>query len=234
MRERPILFSGPLVRAILDGRKTQTRRPVRWLPQDGAFLVREGWPYRSRDAETFYPWNEERPYKSPFGTPGDQLWVRETFMDKYGEGDLLYRADLDHCGQCLGYSGRPPRPGNAYLTPKGNWTPSIHMPRWASRLTLQVTGIRVERVRFISKEDAHAEGVQPAECRSCGGRGWFDNGALDQLPCECQCEGGRLGQSYIWGFAAAWDAIYGNKPGLSWTENPWVWVVDFKRVEVSP
>ena len=163
MTERPILFSAPMVRAILDGNKTQTRRVVKLKPDY---------------METFL----RLPNKvacCPYGQPGGRLWVRETFEDCESalHSCVLYRADGG--------------------TPGTKWTPSIHMPRWASRITLEITGVRVERLQDISEEDAISEGTP--------------------FPC-----GGWVG-----GYQKLWESIHG--PG-SWDLNPWVWVVEFKRV----
>lgn len=131
MKERPILFSAPMVRAILDGRKTQTRRVVKlrngqYMPPSEKADI-NGWRQMLRNC--------------PYGQPGDRLWVRETHFDakRLNEGRILYRADGD--------------------VSRFGWTPSIHMPRSASRITLEVTGVRVERLQDISEADAVAEGV---------------------------------------------------------------------------
>lgn len=136
MKERPILFSAPMVRALLDGRKTQTRRVVKPQPtatreeairtygKGGTFILEAG----------FFG------VRCPYGQLGDRLWVRETWGAC--AGSPVYRAD-----------------DNATCPDGGRWKPSIHMPRWASRITLEVTGVRVERLQDISEEDAIAEGV---------------------------------------------------------------------------
>lgn len=187
-RERPILFSGPMVRAILEGRKTQTRRPINPQPQRFGFLVKEN----------------ELLQACPYGKPGDLLWVRETWQifrvyeDTWNGG---YEADL--------WDGPIPRerPKHAWITyaaddPGGRpWRPSIHMQRWASRITLRITGIRVEQLREITPADAEAEGFAPIYYGSA--------------------------VSAIEPFAEAWDAMYA-KRGLSWSANPWVWVMEFE------
>lgn len=126
MKERPILFSGPMVRAILDGRKTQTRRVVK--PRQGMLDDWTGLP-------------------CPYGKPGDRLWVRETCYFEQPHGEVIYRAD----------------PGSEKaLDPEFTglrWRPSIHMPRWASRITLEIVNVRVERLQDIRVDDARAEGV---------------------------------------------------------------------------
>lgn len=193
MKERPILFSGPMVRAILDGRKTQTRRVVK--PQRHA----EQWP--------------ECGCICPYGAPGDRLWVRETW------GTLA-------CYDCY-----PPKVLSLHSFDRGwsesflatacdgavkKWRPSIHMPRWASRITLEVTGVRVERLQEISEGDAKAEG---ALWRAGDGCAW---GWRHDLQNEFVHETAKES------FAELWDIING---AGSWEANPWVWVVEFKRLE---
>ena len=207
MRERPILFSSPMVRAILSGRKTQTRRVVKgqaldWL-NDGftpGFVA----DYQNR--------------LCPYGQPGDRLWVREAFgigyddgngglsaipwtgSDPQRDGTVVYRADFNE------EPDEPRRP----------WKPSIHMPRWASRILLEVTGVRVERLQDISEEDAAAEGIHFDRTVPFNGP-WFIE------PSDPQ--GYLLASSC---YEALWDQI--NGPG-SWDANPWVWGVEFKRLE---
>jgi hypothetical protein len=174
MKERPILFSGPMVRAILDGRKTQTRRAIR-----PPMPWRDGWGVGLGE------------YNCPYGQPGDRLWVRETWAPKQWEKGACYRAtgDLLDTGHC-------------------QWRPSIHMPRWASRITLEVIGVRVERLQDISEADAEAEGCEP-------------------LP---MCGGPEVGgyNCYQSGFELLWGSINGKL--APWSSNPWVWVVEFQRI----
>lgn len=196
MKERPILFSAPMVRAILDGRKTQTRRPVK-----GA----SGQPYTG-DVTNFGT--------CKFGQPGDRLWVREawgiTNMTRLNDGarhdQVTYRAGkLVHRSEDIptpiDFSNWPTSWADDFIPDNKKWRPSIHMPRWASRITLEITGVRVERLQDISERDAWAEG--------CEG---FDD----------DVSGGKSGYSE---FAELWESI--NGPG-SWDANPWVWVVEFK------
>lgn len=190
MKERPILFNAAMVRAILDGRKTQTRRVVKHHPSDDGnmCLVDHGdgwWPYRSDDSESpVVNGGDEIPYSCPYGQPGDRLWVRETWAKVSGDREepdaIAYRADSENQAEV--------------------WTPSIHMPRWASRITLEVVSVRVERLQDISRGDAMAEGCP------------FPNMAEGDDPRK-------------W-YADLWEQI--NGPG-SWAENPWVWVVEFRR-----
>ena len=185
MKERPILFSGPMVKAILDGRKTQTRRVVR--PKEWANPA--GRPLLNR---------------CPYGAPGDKLWVRESWRPRQ-PGAVYYRADsYDYQHDELRAGGAVPQ-----------WRPSIHMPRWASRITLEVMAVRVERLQEISPDEATAEGAIEWATR-CG-----RNDALD----------GRVkGIPYpINTFAELWDSI--NAKRTQWLSNPWVWVIEFRMTK---
>jgi len=227
MKERPILFSGPMVRAILDGRKTQTRRVVRPQPSDQAMLPTQ-WSDAMPGRPNGFSWEEDDglelgnvpmadgswgKVRCPYGTVGDTLWARETWgwiggkpsqHDHENGVPVFYRAD--HCND----------ERDGLVLPK--WRPSIHMPRWASRITLEITGIRVERLQDISEEDAKAEG---AECLV------FDNCGADELE-FLDLPHMKIGEPYRSGFALLWECI--NGPG-SWDANPWVWVVSFRRLE---
>lgn len=217
MKERPILFSGPMVRAILDGRKTMTRRIVKPQPLSGyAFadyktdlgypaslgrLWAGWWPSDRRDGSPIY-------YKCPYGQPGDRLWVRETWAEvgTLDPGFLVYRATYPEC--------LPAGLENVPDASAVRWRPSIHMFRWASRSILEITAVRVERLHDISEEDARAEGCPPCLGLSeCGGG------------CDC-CESAR---PVKW-FRDLWSAING---AGSWDSNPWVWSVSFNRVEAK-
>lgn len=192
MAEYPILFSGDMVKAILDGHKSQTRRIVKgkWLPLvEEVLRVNGKWVWSTVDYDL----------TTPYGQVGDRLWVRETWeMDCYGDNwnepyqcDVLYRADGEK------------------LMSHQRWKPSIHMPRWASRIDLEVTGIRVERLQAMTEEDAEAEGF----CWSATGP--WDN--YDVISAQEQ-------------FGTLWDTLNA-KRGYSWQSNPWVWVIEFKQVE---
>ena len=199
-RERPILFSGPMVRAILEGRKTQTRRPIKVDDIYTTVDDTDGKPFAWQSDECG-DWYE---MPCPFGKPGDLLWVRETWQifrvyeDTWNGG---YEADL--------WDGPIPRerPNHAWITyaaddPGGRpWRPSIHMPRWASRITLRITNIRIERLCDISVDGASAEGVEAA---------------IDHDGPMC----------YLAEFQRLWDAMH-SKRGLRWNANPWVWVMEF-------
>ncbi|WP_264883765.1 ASCH domain-containing protein [Enterobacter roggenkampii] len=178
-----MIFNGEMVRAILDGRKTQTRRPVKV-------------PHIDKDAMCELSGNElagellAGNYRnSPHGKPGDRIWVRETWA----------RYNIDQDSHDMAYRATPP----ADWPEEGRWRPSIHMPRWASRLTLGITGVRVERLRDLSEDDAKSEGITPPS-------------------------GGVLpGWEYRINFRDLWMSIYGAD---NWEANPWVWVIEFKVV----
>ena len=201
MKERPILFNAPMVRALLDGTKTQTRRVVKPQPDAGADKPRHlgdgDWQFVSDINQLA---DSVPAIRCPYGQPGDRLWVRETFARIDGQTrpwiETDYRATYKH-GDRLGDT----------LGIKKRWTPSIHMPRAASRITLEITSVRVERLQDISGKDCWAEGI--SEIREKGD------------------EHGDLNGSVTHDYRALWESI--NGPG-SWDANPWVWVVEFKRV----
>lgn len=211
MIERPILFSSPMVRALLDGTKTQTRRVVKMPPSWDCIVYADWgngwWPYRSDDGESPNYDNNEIPLNCPYGQPGDCLWVRETFcLDDNGHEEWpIFRAD----GAKL-----PERPATRK---PARWTPSIHMPRRASRILLEITGVRVERLQDISEADAIAEGVEPHEVRQF---------AMYGLNAEERADIRR--QAAVGPYRGLWGSING---AGSWDANPWVWVIEFKRVQ---
>lgn len=198
MTERPILFSAPMVRALLAGTKSQTRRPmkpqppphlegkpIRWLYENlwGAMsVVNEAACCRGEDT-----------IRCPYGAPGDRLWVRETFAQTAAPS-VVYRAD-----------NRINQPYWSLL----KWKPSIYMPRSLSRLTLEVTDVRVQRVQEISEEDARAEGVKPMVAGTDG------EGPI---------------KTYRTGFVYVWNSLHA-KDGCGWDANPWAWAITFKVVK---
>lgn len=214
-RERPILFSGPMVRAILDGRKTQTRRVVK--PQPAPNAPHDGgttWAYRPSDGR-HVPYGtvghltvaEKMGLICPYGQPGDRLWVRETWAVDYVHDGVRPASIRPTCSVI--YRASEDMPGVARSGRRGKWRPSIHMPRWASRLTLAVTGVRVERLQAITQADALTEGT--VDTRGAWG------------PLSDTDRAGPRGA-----FEALWNSI--NGPG-AWDTNPWVWVVEFRRLE---
>ena len=226
-RERPIIFSGPMVRAILDGRKTQTRRVVK--PQPPADRPRHCW----WDAPIYgWTWDTEPTadwfkVKSPYAV-GMRLWVRETWQMMYATPDTwMGGSEVEE-----DWGPIPERPDGRWADyaadgHDGPFRPSIHMPRWASRITLEITDVRVERVRDISRDDAFAEGVDRVDP-------YETNSELPPGMPACfrnyQTDGWFAGDP-VASFRTLWDSINGNRPGCSWADNPWVWVVSFRRIQ---
>jgi hypothetical protein len=219
MKDRGMIFNAEMVRALLNGNKTQTRRPLKNqpiidMPLSKGPMIRIG----SAKYESFNPMRMIR--RCPFGQVGDRIWVRETWMpdaprngewpdyEFYGGGmrplslipneyrnhhNCIYRASWDD-----------------ELT---GWKPSIHMPRWASRITLEITDVRVERLQDISASDAISEGLTHIDYE---GDSWGFSG------------GNPTGYGSATGaYQALWNSLYGN-----WNDNPWVWAIRFKKVEV--
>ena len=222
VKEKPILFSAPMVRAILEGRKTVTRRALnaQTLKNIG-YGVQLG-ECHELPSEGALHQNSVGYYNDfcPYGQPGDRLWVRETHADTGCR--LTYRADTDDGAHCQ----------------VKKWTPAIHMFRRDSRILLEITDVRVERLQDISEEQAQAEGCFLTDYgRKCGhtGSGWTEvgdcpapeayhpqrNGWMwDKTSSSNECLG-----TATWAFANLWQSVSGN-----WDANPWVWVVEFKRV----
>jgi hypothetical protein len=240
MTERPILFSAPMVRALLDGTKTQTRRPCKPANEHGLSYVVG--PFEERadlGAGRFGDEEGDLTFSCAYGQPGDRLWVRETFalsvvdpdggspQDEPENWDIIYRADPDQPG-----GGWTDGDGNAIAAP---WKSSIHMPRWASRILLEIVSVRVERLQDISEADADAEGCERLEferydrdwnlCPKCGGTRLHcalgpGGGVIEDVDCvECD--------TYVKRYRHLWERING---AGSWDANPWVWVINFKRV----
>ena len=199
MSNKPIIFNGEMVRAILAGRKTQTRRVIK--PQPLNVIFENGdWIQAPCDLDP-----KEHIIKCPYAQPGDKLWVRETWTylaDGFAVSPMIgYRADME-----TKVIDTIPDGETVYNVEKPDvwkWRPSIHMPRWASRITLEVTDVWVERVRDISPTDALSEGMHID---------W----SVENAP-ENQ-------------FKRLWDSIYDAK-GFGWDKNPWCWVIEFKLEE---
>jgi len=236
MKERGMIFNGEMVRAILDGRKTQTRRIMKVQPVlNGSFyeVYGAGW-VQSMKSVPAIP-GHSLASNCPFGLVGDRIWVRETWG--------VVSHELDEDGRIQPWS--PDRPATAiHEMPFGNgyysghaiyaadgdftwgdddgyedgrscWKPSIHMPRAACRILLEVTGVRVERLNSISEGDARADGVQPAD------------ELLPDYPDTYLTPAGDFATAKV-AFQRLWESIYGDD---SWQANPWVWVIEFKRIE---
>lgn len=235
MKTKPILFSSPMVRAILNGTKTQTRREVK--PQPSTYHDEEPYwfigGYRVwRHTGTFNTLRTGgKEVSCPFGDVGDRLWVRETFaLEHQVETDqkpphndrrpIKYEGYEDDYWVQPHYRATDETPHLAYEDmPEGvdhmcRWRPSIHMPRWASRITLEITKVRVQRLNEISDEDALAEGIQKSR---------------DEYGYQADSEGRHYSGDPIESFAGLWEFCYGDG---SWEANPLVWVIEFKRVDV--
>ena len=230
MKERPILFSGAMVRAVLSGAKTQTRRLLRWRPREEGINLQfsglslgcyncddpaSGYVLRSRGAGSC--WNDRTwPAHCPYGAPGDRLWVREAFAysvkdpDSFHEPgeysaethDIVCRATSDNTGEWEHYED-----GNRTRCAPP-WRPGIHMPRWASRITLEITEVRVQRLQEIGGYDVLAEGVDNGKSNPTMGVRWqnMQRTAFEEL----------------------WNSINGKR--APWSSNPWVWAVSFRRL----
>ncbi len=212
MKERPILMSAPMVRATLADTKTQTRRALRVQPpqhtvavgrwQDPPGFDAAYWAFvREGAVEHDHPFGgaeiHGNPWRCPYGQPGDRLWVREAHVI-VGPGDVGY--GMVATEPIVRYRATEPE-----LTVIGGWRPSIHMPRWASRILLEVTGVRVERLHDMREPDALAEGYP---------RDWHPGGP------------GPWSSPMQW-YADLWKDLNGAD---AWAANPWVWVVEFRRL----
>ena len=203
-----IIFSTEMVRAILEGRKTQTRRVIK--PQPSASVMNITLPEHGNGYFEDTPSGRTRILcKCPFGQVGDKLWVRETWHQDTGlckDQSIHYKADGD----------------NAY-----SWHPSIFMPRWASRITLEITGVRVERVQELTEKDCYAEGVEFVCVTDKDGH------ILERITSPAHEDyKPTVGRSLIKAYFAAdlWDSLNA-KRGYSWESNPWCWCISFKMID---
>lgn len=219
MKELPILFNGAMVRAILEGRKTQTRRILKPQPLNiVSFTGVDNMPTGEFGACMSHHGVISQHIRCPYGQPGDRLWVRETFgyeirsVGGTPHEQIAYRASKPDAVRCYDCNG---------MEKPMKWRPSIHMPRWASRITLEVTDVRVERLQDISEEDAKAEGLRwHGLYKEWGGVESHPDSRPD-LPQW------RWYEKPVEAFKNLWDAMNG---AGSWDANPWVWVVEFRRV----
>lgn len=238
IKERPIIFNKEMVKAILDDRKTQTRR----LVNDNHTKAIEFMGGSNEENDEFefvglnygkwgddsnehgpewlvscteYPEEGVLPIGQLLGAVGERLWVRETFQGQLVDESLLeeFREDADkfkipkYC-EYAADGGAKPEYCDLDDNLRHGWRPSIHMPRWASRITLEITDVRVERLNAISEEDALAEGMDNGTSDAAMTAGWYEKPQR--------------------AFQRLWEQLYGEE---SWSSNPWVWVIEFKRVE---
>ena len=208
MKERGMIFNSEMVRAILDGRKTQTRRIMKVQPESnqlGLLLITDSTKHsdigKYHWAESNATGNHVRSklFSCPFGAVGDRIWVRETWA----------RYNIDQNSHDIAYRATTPED----WPEEGRWRPSIHMPRWASRILLEITDVRVERLNSIHDVDAMREGIQ--NLTTCSHADFGIPGVVNA-------------QHPVRAFQLLWESIYGAD---SWRANQWVWVIEFKRVE---
>ena len=231
MKERPIIFSAPMVRAILEGWKTQTRRVVKHQndmefdsadPHFGPY-----WLSYATEAD-----GEDAKVRCPFGVPGDRLWVRETFCIEsskevaydppHKDGRPIRHHNDQHWGpwwEQPHYKATDPAPelDIGADEPGVRWISPFFMPRWASRITLEITEVRVEPLQAITDEDARAEGVTDE--------------TADAIQYGAEVGNWQEPTPYRTGFSLAWEPINGPD---SWDANPWVWVLSFHKLEAQP
>lgn len=211
MKERGIIFNAEMVKAILDGRKTQTRRIVKNVMLDNGIWLKK--PTKTRSGTTTHVLDAPKYNLCPLGKVGDRLYVRETWMPDAPRdgtwGDVEFYGCKDSQLSMIPECYRTPEHCIYRASWDGaemiGWTPSIHMPRWASRITLEIVDVRVERLNDISNDDAKSEGC------------WYGRGG--GVPDKALTPSDQ--------FPTLWEEIYGDG---SWSSNPWVWVIEFKRI----
>ncbi|WP_085731244.1 MULTISPECIES: hypothetical protein [unclassified Pseudomonas] len=254
IKERPILFSAPMVRAILGGRKTVTRRPVKGcqIPVEDASVAageRHRWMaiaqrdprygfgvFGATEAECAKELEEFAP--CPYGRRGERLWVREAWAAD-AQVDSIAPRDLSQGAPILYPADGAIRQTGCSMITQGRGRPSIHMPRWACRILLEITDVRVERLQDISEEQARAEGCFFTDYgRKCGhgGKGWSEIG-----DCPAPAEHHPQREGWMWAETTSHEQCLGsarnafgnlwNATGGNWDANPWVWVVEFKRIQ---
>lgn len=215
MTSHPILFKAEMVRAILEGRKTQTRRILKPQPFSDTVLTEmcktdpvKGWQIPGHSGIWWDDDATSQRWKCPYGVPGDELWAKETFQlwdHSFESVEVVYAAARSGlAGKVVTFKeGTKPAPDWIHrkrIDGKKVWKPSIFMPRWASRITLEVVSVRVERMREMSNEDAQAEGIEVS---------------LDEHSVNL--------------FADLWDSI--NRKTHPWASNPLVWRIEFRRIK---
>lgn len=246
MKERGMIFNAEMVRAILDGRKTQTRRIMKVQPENAELGLRRITDSSVAKEVGMYFWcladacgvkNRSKLFSCPFGEVGDRIWVRETF-----QGPLIPEDELSEFlganpdkfespAYCEYAADGGPRPEyvDADDNTRHGWRPAIHMPRWASRITLEITGVRVERLNDISHEDAGHEGIHTEVWdQTVVARNYAAEDEFFQFWSESMPNYVEMNELFRASFHSLWHSIYGEE---SWQANPWVWVIEFKRIE---
>lgn len=238
MKERPILFSGPMVNAILAGRKTQTRRIVKPQPVDCGDIKHLVDEYFSRQV-TGDGMRED--FKCPYGKIGDRIWVRETWRpSRQPQNGGLSVMGIKFAADDSIIPDQ--RADKLWTMARANsWRPSIHMPRWASRIALEITGVRVERLNDITESDSEAEGVSP-HVEQKWWQGYYKNDPLCHTCLPAKPDGSapdslievkpyrdlsHMNRTAKREYELLWNRINGPD---SWQQNPWVWVIEFKRI----
>ena len=229
MTERGMIFNGDMVRALLDGRKTQTRRIMAIQPEHSELGLRRVIDSKNGRDNGKYFWSQSdarglkmrsKVFGCPYGEVGDRIWVRETYQGplfdyEHMESYLEDSSKFEKAQFCVYKADGKPAP--EFFDADDNlhycWRPSIHMPRWASRILLEITDVRVERLNCITEESAQAEGV--AKLREGFWKHYQPGWTQHQLSARGS-------------FVALWKSIYGEE---SWQANPWVWVIEFKSIE---
>ncbi len=231
--EYPIIFSTEMVKAYLERRKTMTRRVMRPQPPANAVMKQHSkypncWLPYTTDGRLMNSCQGNRKndcgWYCPYGQVGSKLWIRETIAEWQGTIESVKNGDLDEAA-ALDYivykAGAKDWAGilkdKSYGHP-WNVRPSIHMPRWASRITLEIKELRVERLQDITEEDAKAEGIESSKLGTdywnfFDGKGWWN--------------------SAITAFSYLWDSLNA-KRGQGWEKNPWIWCISFRRVDLKP
>lgn len=235
-KERGMIFNAEMVRAILSGQKTQTRRIMKVQPEHPNLGLRRIIDSKNPADNGKYFWSQSdatglkarsKPFNCPHGNVGDRIYVRETW-----QGPLV---DFEHSDDLLRNAEKYEKPENCVYEADGVpapefydaddnlrccWRPSIHMPRWASRILLEITNVRVERLNDISEQDAIAEGIDTD---------WL---AESQDNYDCIADHNMSGRPTAKGhFSYLWQSIYGDDKSKCWEKNPWIWVIEFKRVQ---
>lgn len=225
MKFIPILFSTEMVESLITNHKTQTRRVMKPQPSDNVQWIGFGFscftPQRHIEGRgNFLDGSGVKFFKCPYGQPGDILWVRESFCLTQPRDPETY-----YFGYKDGFHSYEPASSKYYFSTPDVWIPSIHMPKEACRLFLKVKSIRVERLQDISEEDAIAEGIEVMRVHV--------HKVFRNYQDEAKTNGGYKGfvETAIASFKSLWQSINGEQ---SWKNNPWVWVIEFERINLTP